>query len=69
MTVLGAGSSAHVSASSRCARKREIIVFVTLDIDEAIYLADRVEVMTSQPGRVKRVVEVPPGAATPPHEL
>lgn len=41
--------------------KRKTIVFVTHDIDEAIYLADRVGVMTSQPGRIKRVVEIPLG--------
>ncbi len=41
--------------------KRKTIVFVTHDIDEAIYLADRVGVMTSHPGRIKRVVEIPLG--------
>jgi len=41
--------------------KRKTIVFVTHDIDEAIYLADRVAVMTPNPGRIKRVVEIPLG--------
>ncbi len=35
------------------------ILFVTHDIDEAIYLGDRVVVLTPRPGRVKRVLDVP----------
>jgi NitT/TauT family transport system ATP-binding protein len=35
------------------------ILFVTHDLDEAIYLADRVVVLGSHPGRILDVVEVP----------
>jgi NitT/TauT family transport system ATP-binding protein len=37
---------------------RRTIVFVTHDIDEAIYLGDTVYVMSPRPGRVKEVVTV-----------
>jgi len=34
-------------------------LFVTHDLDEAIYLSDRVIVMGAHPGRVKQIVEIP----------
>jgi NitT/TauT family transport system ATP-binding protein len=34
------------------------ILFITHGIDEAIYLGERVAVLTSRPGRIKRVVDV-----------
>ncbi len=40
------------------AQLRKTVVFVTHGIEEAIYLADRVVVMTYRPGRVKRIVTV-----------
>jgi ABC-type nitrate/sulfonate/bicarbonate transport system ATPase subunit len=38
---------------------RQTILFVTHDVDEAVYLADRVYVMTSRPGRIKLALNVP----------
>ena len=40
-------------------RFRQTILFVTHDVDEAVYLADRVYVMTSRPGRIKLELDVP----------
>ncbi len=33
-------------------------IFVTHDIEEAVYLADRIAVMSSNPGQIKKVVTV-----------
>ncbi len=35
------------------------VVFITHDLDEAIYLADRILVLDAHPGRVREVIEVP----------
>jgi NitT/TauT family transport system ATP-binding protein len=35
------------------------IVFITHGIDEAVYLGQRVAVLTSRPGRLKQVVDIP----------
>lgn len=35
------------------------VIFITHSIDEAIYLGQRIAIMTSRPGRIKTVIEVP----------
>ena len=35
------------------------VVFVTHDVEEAVYLSDEIFIMTARPGRIKEIVEVP----------
>jgi len=39
-------------------RKGNTMILVTHDIDEAIYLSDRIVIMTPRPGRIKEIVNV-----------
>jgi NitT/TauT family transport system ATP-binding protein len=39
--------------------KRKTIIFVTHDIEEAVFLADKIVVMTAGPGKVKKIIDVP----------
>jgi NitT/TauT family transport system ATP-binding protein len=45
-------------------RSKKTIIFITHGIDEAVYLGQRVAIMTSRPGRIKKVIEVPKGLST-----
>ena len=41
-----------------CLRARKTVLFITHQIDEALYLSDRVLVFSARPGRVKRSISV-----------
>jgi NitT/TauT family transport system ATP-binding protein len=45
-------------------RTGKTIVFITHGIEEAVYLGQRVAVLTSRPGRVKEIIDVPLIAAS-----
>ena len=45
-------------------RSKKTIIFITHGIDEAVYLGQRVAVMTSRPGRIKTVIDVPAGLSS-----
>jgi ABC-type nitrate/sulfonate/bicarbonate transport system ATPase subunit len=39
--------------------RRTTMLLVTHDIDEAIYMSDRIAIMTPRPGRIERILDVP----------
>jgi NitT/TauT family transport system ATP-binding protein len=39
-------------------RDRKTVLFVTHSVDEAVYLSDKVVVMTRAPGRIKQIVDI-----------
>lgn len=47
------------------AEANKTILFVTHDLDEAIYLSNRVVVLGAKPGRIKKIIEIPFGRNRP----
>jgi NitT/TauT family transport system ATP-binding protein len=39
-------------------RKQKTVVFVTHDVHEAVFLAERISIMTARPGRIEHVIDV-----------
>jgi NitT/TauT family transport system ATP-binding protein len=42
-----------------CAATKKTVFFITHSVDEAVFLGDRVLVMTARPGRIKAEIQVP----------
>ena len=51
------GAAAHLGRDRR-PRERRTVVFITHAIDEAVFLSDRVVVMSAHPGRIIRILDV-----------
>ena len=48
------------------AETNKTILFVTHDLDEAIYVSNRVIVLAARPGRIKSIIDIPFGYPRPP---
>lgn len=50
-----------VCNASAAEQKRKVVLYVTHSIDEAVFLSDRIVLVTPRPGRILKIVEVPFG--------
>ncbi len=41
--------------------RKTTVVLVTHDVDEAIYMSDRIVIMTPRPGKIQEIIDVPMG--------
>jgi NitT/TauT family transport system ATP-binding protein len=48
----------RIWGQDRAPSERRTVVFITHAIDEAVFLADRIAVMTTHPGRIKEMIDV-----------
>ena len=46
-------------------RDRKTVLFVTHSVEEAVFLSDRVVVLTRSPGRIKAVIDIDAAEAPP----
>ncbi len=53
------GEMLRIWGEERPARERKTVIFVTHSIDEAVFLSDRIVVMTARPGQGKEIVANP----------
>ncbi|HYG75643.1 MAG TPA: ABC transporter ATP-binding protein [Planctomycetota bacterium] len=51
----------HLELQSLWMQTKKTIIFVTHSVEEAVRLADRIVIMASQPGRIRKVLKVPVG--------
>src|SRR5262249_44374841 len=49
----------HMELQSLWIQTKKTIVFVTHSVEEAVRLGDRIVIMATQPGRIRRIVTVP----------
>lgn len=50
--------SLQVQLQNIWSKTKKTVVFVTHSIEEAVFLADRIVVLTARPGKVKRIIDV-----------